>query len=253
VIWLALRIDPWARNRASQPLDMVSPRLTLLEGFALRCQGATLPVPSTAQRLLAFLGLRDRPASRSQVAGTLWPEVTEERAASSLRSALWRLPHASLVVRTGNCKLRLGDDVTVDYREAWLFAQAILEEHGDPIPPEQDEACLTRELLPGWWDDWLVMERERFRQLRLHALEARCQQLARDERFSQAIQVGLAVVACEPLRESGHRALISIHLAEGNRAEAVRHYDKFRRLLADELGLSPSSQFEALLERIRAR
>jgi DNA-binding SARP family transcriptional activator len=227
-----------------------SARLLLLGGFELRCQGVATPVTESAQRLLALLALETRPAPRSQLAGILWPEATEERAAGSLRSALWRLPHPDLVARTSPGDLSLGAEVTVDYREATSLATALLE--GVALDLGHGGA-LARDLLPGWWDDWLVLERERFRQLRLHALEAHCRWLAETGRFAQAIEAGLLAVACEPLRESAHRLLISIHLAEGNQAEALQQYRRYRRLLADELGLTPSPQLEAVVACLRAR
>jgi DNA-binding SARP family transcriptional activator len=57
----------------------------------------------------------------------------------------------------------------------------------------------------------------------------------------------LAAVACEPLRESTHRAVVRAHLAEGNPAEALRQYRSYRQLLNDELGLPPSRQFQELI------
>ena len=222
--------------------------LVLLDGFELRRGGRVVPVPMTVQRVLAFLALHDRPLPRSQVAGTLWLEVTEERATASLRSALWRLrrPGDTLVEVTPS-HLRLAAEVTVDYREAVDYARALLEEAGGGEALDRNPGCLLRELLPGWWEDWVLVERERFRQLRLHGLEAHCRRLTRAGRFAQAVEAGLAAVAMEPLRESAHRLLISAHLAEGNRAEALRQYRAYQRLLREELALDPSPQIQTLL------
>ncbi|XUL93959.1 AfsR/SARP family transcriptional regulator [Streptomyces galilaeus] len=67
-----------------------TPTLCLLGRFTLTYGPTTLDVGTAAQRLLAYLGLRHH-GTRTVVAGTLWPEVTEERAHGSLRTALWRL------------------------------------------------------------------------------------------------------------------------------------------------------------------
>lgn len=64
---------------------------------------------------------------------------------------------------------------------------------------------------------------------------------------AEAIEVGLAAVHNEPLRESAHRAVISVHLAEGNRSEALRHYAYYRQLVNDELGIEPSTRMEMLV------
>jgi DNA-binding SARP family transcriptional activator len=111
---------------------------------------------------------------------------------------------------------------------------------------------LEGELLPDWYDDWVALERERFRELRIHAFEALSARLVSAERFGEAMDIALAAVRCEPLRESTHRAVISVHLAEGNRAAALDEYRHFRDRTKFELGLAPSARMEALVRQIRA-
>jgi DNA-binding SARP family transcriptional activator len=202
-------------------------QLSLLGGFELRCTGREVAVSRSGQRLLALLALQARPLQRLWVAGTLWIDATEERAGASLRSALWRLPQpgGAAVVEASASHLRLAGDLDVDL----------------------DPSTLGRDLLPDWYEDWVVMERERFRQLRLHALEALCRRLTESGRFGAAVQAGLAAVAGEPLRESAHRTLIRAHLAEGNPGEAVRQYHTYRRLLAGELAIEPSAAIRGLV------
>ncbi|MFE5770353.1 BTAD domain-containing putative transcriptional regulator [Streptomyces sp. NPDC056485] len=104
------------------------------------------------------------------------------------------------------------------------------------------------ELLAGWDDDWVVLERERLRQLRLHALDALAHGLVREGRHALALETALTSVRTEPLRESAHRAVVAAHLAEGNMQEAVRHYVAFWRLLDEELGVAPSALFARQLQ-----
>ena len=101
--------------------------------------------------------------------------------------------------------------------------------------------------MPDWYDDWLLIERERFRQLRLHALEALCSYLADRGLFAAAAQAGLSAVAGEPLRESAHRALITAHLLEGNFSEAMRQYRIYSQILQTQLGLEPSEAIRQLV------
>src|SRR4029077_344554 len=110
-----------------------------------------------------------------------------------------------------------------------------------------DPRLLTGELLPDWYDDWVMVERERLRQLSLHALEALAEQLLEVGRLGAALEAALEAVAMEPLRESAHRLLIRIHLAEGNGAEAIRESELCGRLLRDQLGLEPSPQLARLV------
>jgi DNA-binding SARP family transcriptional activator len=110
---------------------------------------------------------------------------------------------------------------------------------------------LSADLLPDWTEDWVLMERESYHQLRLRALETLCRRLSAAGRFGQAVQAGVAAVSGEPLRESARSALIEAHLAERNVAAALREYDAFRRLLHDELGLDPSEDLRALVDGLR--
>ena len=97
------------------------------------------------------------------------------------------------------------------------------------------------DLLVGWYDEWVLTDRDRLRQLRLHALEALSGHLLTIGNVATGLEAALEAVSVEPLRESAHRAVIRAHLAEGNRAEALRQFTHLRRLLHDELGVEPTS------------
>jgi DNA-binding SARP family transcriptional activator len=223
-------------------------RLFLLGGFELRCAGQDVAVARSGQRLLALLALQARPLERLWVAGTLWLDATEERAGASLRSALWRLPQpgGTAVVEATTTHLRLARDLAVDVRE--LAARAEGLDSAAAGADQLEPSALALDLLPDWYEDWVVLERERYRQLRLHALEGLCARLTEAGRFGAAVQAGLAAVAGEPLRESAHRTLIQAHLAEGNPGEAVRQYHLYHRLLAGELAIEPSAAIRGLIQ-----
>ena len=97
------------------------------------------------------------------------------------------------------------------------------------------------------------MEQESFRQRRLHALERGADLLCRAGRYHDALTAGLGAVRSEPLRESAHRRVIQVHLAEDNHAEALRQYDHYRHLLARELGLAPSATMRGLVGPLLGR
>jgi DNA-binding SARP family transcriptional activator len=196
---------------------------------------------------VAFLALRDRPVLRTLAAGMLWPETSEERAAANLRSALWRTRRLGLpVIEATSTRILLAHDVDVDVWELAAVARRI-QHHAKCRHADVEVLVRSAELLPGWYDDWVLLERERFRQLRLHTLEVACERLTRAGRYWLAVEAGLAMVADEPLRESAHRVLIRVYLAEGNSGEAVRQYRRYRQLLHQELGLDPSPQMETLV------
>ncbi|MDP9297211.1 MAG: SARP family transcriptional regulator [Actinomycetota bacterium] len=232
----------------ADPPDEPRIRLRLLQGFELSCDHDAVDVPTSAQRVVAFLALHDRSLLRTFVAGTLWPDVSERRSLASLRSALWRLHRLGLALLNATADhVELDQRVDVDHREATSVARAILGSSNDVEPGELELLRLDGTLLPDWYDDWVFIERERLLQLRLHALERLSGRLVSAGRFAEAVEAALAAVNAEPLRESAHRALISVYLAEGNAASAIRQYELYRRLLAHELQVAPSGLMEDLM------
>lgn len=107
------------------------------------------------------------------------------------------------------------------------------------------------DLLPDWADDWLVLDRERLHQLRLHVLETLADRLADDGRFGLALDVALAALRSDTLRESAHRSVIRVHVAEGNIGEARRAYARCCDVLRRELGIAPSAATAGILASSR--
>jgi DNA-binding SARP family transcriptional activator len=225
-------------------------RLSLLGGFVLTVDGRIVPVLATGQRLLAFLAVQTHPAHRRHAAGVLWPDALAGRAGASLRSALWRIQRVcrDLIAADGQL-LALQPGVRVDLARAHLLADRLLDSGRDcaELLRADARAGLAEDLLPDWTDEgWLAVEREHFRQLRMHALEAMAARLVTAGRPGEAVAAGLAAVAAEPLRESAHRAVIIAHLAAGNRWAATRQYEQCRRVFREDLGLDPSTELREL-------
>jgi DNA-binding SARP family transcriptional activator len=232
------------------------PRVGLLDGFALESGGNGVhkivdDLPRCAQRLIAHLSLCGRPA-RASVAGQLWPDVPEGQAYGSLRSALWRVQKVvpGLVEVSGGA-LGLARGVRVDVREFRALAQRVLDPNAVLDDVMAPELGLRGELLPGWYEEWVLLERERLRQLRLHTLEAMADRLARAGRYGEAVQAAYVAVGMEPLRESAHRAVVRVHLAEGNIVEAIRAHRAYCELLLHELGVGPTPLMEELMRGVQ--
>lgn len=244
-----MRTMQGARVAAAAPV-----LVRLLGCLEVRSGGEVIGLPSSAQRLVAYLALRRDAVSRVQAAGTLWADSPEERAGASLRSALWRLGLAGCaLVRATPGALALDPEVAVDLHLAVHRAHHLIGwEAAETAPPDPGEErrnwhALSGELLPGWYDEWVIIERERFNQLRLHALEALCRSLTAQARFGPAVEAGHAAVSADPLRESAHRALAQAFLAEGNRSDALHQFQLYRTLCREELGCDPSPQFSRLV------
>ncbi|MER7541205.1 BTAD domain-containing putative transcriptional regulator [Streptomyces sp. NPDC097704] len=225
--------------------------LELLGDFELVCSGQRVRVPLGAQRLLAFLGLQSDGVHRGAAAQQLWPDYPCHRAAANLRSALCqgrRTGCVPLVDCIGQ-RLRLSPLVRVDLHTVGVGARKIVD--GPGPPPGDAEAFiddLTQELLPGWTDEWLDLDRERWNQLRLYALESLAQRLLTAGQYLPALQAALTAIAIDPIRETAQRTVIEIHLAEGNVASAVLRYQHYSDFLLRELHVSPSPHMTNLLQ-----
>jgi DNA-binding SARP family transcriptional activator len=219
--------------------------------FAMRYNDEPIDVTPSAQRLICFLAVQRHPVRRTFVSGTLWCESQEARASASLRSAIWRVPapNGYHIICASGTQVWLNPAVQVDLTSAIGRATDVIDgrlDGSDLVEVARELCALDDEVLVGWYDDWLILERERFRQVRLHALDHVGERLLAAGRYCDALQVGLVAVAAEPLRESAHRLIVRTHLAEGNIAEAIHQYRSYARLLADELGARPSAAMDAL-------
>lgn len=218
----------------------------LLDGFELRHGADTVELALGAQRLVAYLALHEKRLQRRYVAARLWMDASAERANGNLRSAVWRVQRTGLpIVECTSSQLALQREVVVDARESTRFALEVLD-HRHAVPPAGWQ-MLGADLVPDWYEDWIDAERERFRQLRLHALEELCVQLIEVGRFGEAVQVGLTAAAGDPTRESAQRAVILAYLAERNVGEAIRHYERFQRSMLREFGVPPSAELTELV------
>ena len=240
-------VQPKSSALASVPAT--GSRIVLLGSIAIWDKGRPLRLPTDAQRLVAFLALRRKRMPRAYVAGTLWMEGSQAQAFGSLRSALWRLrAQTESFVDADSNSLALSMDVSTDVEET-TAAAVRLSDRSDPCDERIQISRFVDELLPGWYDEWVLLERERMRQQSLHALEAIATRLADEQKFATAIEAALSAIELDPLRESAHRCLISIHLKEGNPSEALRHFQRFEADLRDRLGITPSETMIGLMAR----
>ena len=238
-------------------------QLNLIGGFELSIGDGLVDLADPARRLLAYLSLHRMAQPRALVAGSLWPEKPEARALANLRSALWAANDCGredLVEPRGGC-LRLRRDVRVDVRlvqdEGWSLIERADDAAG--AVPVADSRLATAaagllfdDLLPGWYDDWVLLERERFAELQVHVLDVLVPALAAAGSNSLAIHLALRLVALDPLRERSQLALIRAYLAEGSLGRAKRQHRAFDELMLGSLGSAYRRSFgEVLAEAAR--
>lgn len=240
------------RLRLRDVKGIMHARLQVLGSFSLVINGHDIATSHSGERVFAALTVLGGRAHRSHIAGLLWADQTEERALSNLRATMWRMPAVSrdLIARRG-AALVVSHDVTSDHHDSTKLARCLLDGHigSDRV----DRSLLTHDVLPAFDEEWLVVPRERHRQLRLHALEAFARLDLDRRRPLDAVDTALVAVDAEPLRESSQILLVRAHLAAGNRAAAVDQFERFRGVLRRDMGVDPSDELAALVRTLTRR
>lgn len=231
---------PARRRDDALTLPDAGDRLRLLGGFSLVRRGSEVTLSPAEQRLVVLLALR-APLTRSQVQGQLWPDLDERHASAALRTLLWRLRRdVTGLVQTSGDLLGLDPLLPVDVRTLALHARR-------RAPARADDPLPTDQLLPHWDDEWVIEDRPRVLQQQVHVLERTGEALLAAGHHAAAVEHAYVALRLDPLRESAHRLVLRVHLAEGNLVQAVRCYEEYAALLDAELGLLPSPLMRTLL------
>ena len=213
--------------------------------------------------LFAYLLLhRSVPTARPQLAYTLWPDTSDKQAQTNLRTLLFRLRRGLvdgdrfLAVTRGTVQLRTdapldmdlfeferllatADDARTDNERAQNLAQAVAIYRGD--------------LLPDCYDDWIAPERERLRDLYLHALERLIGHHEEQRHYEAAIGQAQRLLRSDPLHEATYHRLMRLYALNGDRAGALRVYHACVDTLQRELDVEPGVKIEEAYQRLLHR
>lgn len=224
-------------------------RLSLLGDWRLVIDGAEVALGHREQRLVALLGLA-APGSRAQVASILWPDSTDEHALGSLRRAVWQCQRRCPgVLSPGRSTLGLAPRIRVDVDDLRRAAGLTELPLDGGAARELLEVLRGPDLLPGWFDDWVVEERPRLEQLRVEALERIARHGLDAGDFTLAVEAAAVAGGIDPLRESARELAIRGHLGLGDAAGARHELRRYRDVLDEELGVEPSERVRALVEQ----
>jgi DNA-binding SARP family transcriptional activator len=218
--------------------------IRLLGGFDVTGPCGRVEVPPSAQRLVAFLALHGQALSRTAVASQIWPDAGPTRALANLRNTLWRLGAAASVVTATSASLVISPGVVVDL--VALEQQAAAARTSDTVVDELLRG-FDLNLLPGWDEEWVELERERVRQLELYLLDHLVTTRTTQGRHGEAVDAALRAVRLDPLREASQAALLRALLAGGDRVAAVSYFRRFAQVMQQELGLPPSRELIELV------
>src|SRR5215472_308953 len=234
-------------------------KLALFGGFeAVLPSGAVRLPTKKAQALLAYCALTAGHAhQREKLAAMFWGDVREENARNSLRQTLFVLRTAFRglspnVIRVG------GDTIAVEPAAVEvdvLRFEALVTERA-PLTLEQAAALYRGDLLEGFiideepWEEWLLQERERLRDLALEGLARLLRHQCEMNAVDAAVRTARRLLVLEPLQEGVHRALMRLQARAGRREAAIRQYEVCVGLLRRELQLEPEPETKQLYEQI---
>ena len=247
-------------------------RISLFGGGYITHQGrpAEVKVTRTVRALLAYLLLqRLHSHPRELLAGLLWGEHSDERARSCLSTALWRLravlepdgvPRGAylVVTPTGHIGFNRESAHWLDVEEFEREATALLTrpitslDVSDVRRAQEAFSLYTGELLEGFYDDWIVRERERLRSLYLDSLRRLMRYHKERGAYEEGVACGRQILQLEPLREDIHREVMRLYQSGGQRALAARQYEICHDVLMSELGIAPMEETRALYSQLLA-
>jgi DNA-binding SARP family transcriptional activator/tetratricopeptide (TPR) repeat protein len=222
-------------------------RARLLGGLDVELDGTAI-CASPSQRpwaLFAYVALASRSVPRAELASRFWPDVLDQSARASLRSALWALRRqlgGALVVDGARVGLNDAEGTWVDVREFDRLAET---------DPEAALELCRGELLEGLEDEWALAARDRHRDRVIVVLERLARTAEVRGEVREAVELTRRQVERDPFDEGAHRRLITRLDASGDRAAAMRSYGTLTERLRRELGVAPSSQTRELIEQLR--
>ncbi len=212
-------------------------RLQLLGEPKLGPGSDSFPLERKDAALLALLAI-DGVTARGKAAALLWPDVDDDAARNNLRQRLHRLRKRAgrdVALTTGDV-LRLADGVSHDLSGvAETLAQGVANATGELLGSLEYADCDQLE-------EWLQAAREQWRSNRRNALAEIAAKLEREGQIALALQYGERLLADDPLREHAHRQLMRLHYLRGDRAAALRAFQRCRDLLKRELATAPGKE-----------
>lgn len=224
-------------------------------------------IPAKGQELFFYLLLnRNRPHDRDRLAEELWGEANPARSKKYLRQTLWQLQTALddqnsaqplLALDKNWVHFNLASGLWLDVAEFdQIFAQ-VCDLPGRCLDEQQVQIVQTAvtlyqdDLLIGWYQNWCVIERERFQSIFLVLLDKLIEHCLFYERFEKGLLYAMQVLRIDRARERTHRLLMRLHYLAGNRTAALRQFEQCTAVLAAELNVEPTHKTQTLYQQIR--
>ncbi|HVN56314.1 MAG TPA: tetratricopeptide repeat protein [Anaerolineaceae bacterium] len=231
--------------------------IRLLGQFEIVQDGKRVNIPTrNAQTLFAYLVLNaGRAYRRERLAGLLWPDSSEENARSNLRHELWRLRKA---IGAGNGSYFLIDDLTIAFNPQSNFSLDVHKLENISIESNRSNDLIEAlsnyggDLLPGFYEEWVLIERDRFYTLFEARIARLLQILESERRWMQILDWGMRWIALGQGSEIAYRALMSAYAGMGDLSKIAATYERLTQTLQQEQGIGPSVETQELYKRLKA-
>ncbi len=215
---------------------------------------------SRHQILLAYLAIHHpKPVPRSELAFTLWADSNEEQALTNLRKALYHIRQKlnnGEVIQIDSRTLQLNPKIQIDLTDfTTALDSAERARHTKDADAEQAAletaaAYYRGNLLPNFYDDWLIPERDRLRDMLIRGMDRLIALLEVRQHYRDAIQYAQRLLQTDNLREKTYRTLIRLHAINNDRAAALNVYHACASVLSKDLGVEPDASTRELYERL---
>ena len=228
-------------------------QIRLLGQFDTRVDGKRVTIPTrAAQSLLAYLVLTaGTPHRREKLAGIFWPETSDENARKNLRQELWRIRKGISTQGSFEKDYFLADELTLTFNgeaDYWLDVAQVERPDTDLQSLTTNLALYQGELLPGFYEEWISIERERVQAIFENRMAQLLEQLITNERWVAVEEWGERWLALSGAREPAYRALMLASGARGDMAKVASLYKRCTDELLEQLGVEPSAETRALYD-----
>src|SRR5215207_1790650 len=227
----------------------------LFGSFELNVRDRTVHLPTRKmEALFAYLILHRGVQNRERIAALFWGDSPEELARRSLRTALSALRKevGEQFILTDRETIQINPEfpIWVDVYEVEKQAKEILSashQAGSGIDP----SLYRGDLLQDFYDDWVLEDREQYRNLFVSALAHFAQFLKTHGDYQRAISIANKMISIDPGNEQAYQHLLFCYGALGNRSEALKVYEECARRLMEQFGVEPSEATTALIQQIK--
>jgi WD40 repeat protein/DNA-binding SARP family transcriptional activator len=232
-------------------------QVRLLGQFDVRVDSRPAVISSRAgQSLLAYLMVTaGTPHRREKLAGLFWPDTSDENARTRLRHELWRVRKA-ISAATAAADFILADELTITFNPEAEYSLDVAQlerelASDDSLDERVRQAGLYHgELLPGFYDEWIVLERARVQAVFERRMQQLLECLIAESRWKMTIEWSEHWLAFGEMPEPAYRAMMLAYSALGDRSKVAATYDRCVALLAQELDVAPSEETTSLRDRL---